>query len=112
PSHCARPPRSAPRPPPLGAHWAPRGWRSAGVPLHASESRHARAADPGVAPRGDALLRGLRARRRGAAAGDRGRDAALTPRSDRAHEFFTCNLFRAGVSAPLLVLSIPYDATG
>src|SRR5207249_77749 len=35
-----------------------------------------------------------------------------TPRSDRAHEFFTCNLFRAGVSAPFLVLSIPYDATG
>jgi len=35
-----------------------------------------------------------------------------TPRSDRAHEFFTCNPFRAGVSAPFLVLSIPYDATG
>ncbi len=35
-----------------------------------------------------------------------------TPRSDRAHEFFTCNRFRAGVSAPFLVLSFPYDATG
>src|SRR6266699_3362432 len=32
-----------------------------------------------------------------------------TPRSDRAHEFFTCNLFRAGVSAPFLVLSFPND---
>src|SRR5712692_8309346 len=35
-----------------------------------------------------------------------------TPRSERAHEFFTCNRFRAGVSAAFLVLSIPYDATG
>src|SRR2546426_550494 len=38
--------------------------------------------------------------------------ARSTPRSDRAHEFFTCNRFRAGVSAPFLVLSFPYDATG
>jgi hypothetical protein len=35
-----------------------------------------------------------------------------TPRSDSAHEFFACNPFRAGVSAPFLVLSFPYDATG
>ncbi|TMB59453.1 MAG: M48 family metallopeptidase, partial [Deltaproteobacteria bacterium] len=38
--------------------------------------------------------------------------ARSTPRSDRAHEFFTCNRFRAGVSAPFLVLSFPNDAMG
>src|SRR5207244_6664441 len=38
--------------------------------------------------------------------------ARSIPRSDRAHEFFTCNRFRAGVSAPFLVLSFPNDAMG